>query len=84
MQKTCTIKNNMISLYHKTIKQKVMKKLVYLLVVVFAVSMTTTSCGTAKSGCGYQKAQKYNKKQSKKAHRYHSRNNRGGGVFINF
>lgn len=84
MQKTCTINFITLSLYHKTIKQRVMKKLVYLLVVVFAVSMTTTSCGTAKSGCGFQKAQKYNKKQSKKAHRYHSRNNRGGGVFINF
>ena len=82
LSKTCTIKNNIVHL-HYTIKQRVMKKLVYLLVLVFAVSMTTTSCGTTK-GCGYQKAQKYNKKQSRKSHRYHSRNSRGNGVFLNF
>ena len=82
LQKTCTIKNNIVHL-HYTIKQRVMKKLVYLLVVVFAVSLTTTSCATSK-GCGYSKAVKFNKKQSKKAHRYHKRSSRGNGVFLNF
>lgn len=62
-----------------------MKKLVLLLVVVFAVSMITTSCGTAKIGCGYSKSQKHNKKQSKKAHRYHKKQHRHNDrVFLNF
>ena len=47
-----------------------MKKLVTLLVLVMLVSLTTTSCATTSKGCGYAKAQKYNKKQSKKYHRY--------------
>jgi hypothetical protein len=59
-----------------------MKKLVYLLVVVFAVSLTTTSCGTSK-GCNYQRAVKFNKKQSKKAHRHHKHNS-NNRVFMNF
>ncbi len=61
-----------------------MKNLVYLLVVVFAVSMTTTSCGTSK-GCGYNKAMKFNKRQSHKSHRYHKHHNRGNDrMFMNF
>lgn len=61
-----------------------MKKLVYLLVVVFAVSLTTTSCGTSK-GCNYSKAVKFNKKQSKKSHRYNKRNKRNNNrMFMNF
>ena len=55
-----------------------MKKLVKLLVLVMVVSLTTTSCATTSKGCGYAKAQKYNKKQSKKYHRHYkkSRSNR--------
>jgi hypothetical protein len=70
-------------LSYNQLNKDIMKKLVYLLVVVFAVSLTTTSCATSK-GCGYGKAQKFNKKQSKKAHRYHKRSSRGNGVFMNF
>ena len=59
-----------------------MKNLVILLSLIFAVSMTTTSCGTSK-GCGYAKAMKFNQKQSKK-HNRHVAHQRSERMFINF
>ena len=71
----------MISLYHKTIKQRVMKKLVLLLVVFFMAMGTNV----ADAQCGYYKAQKRNHRTSKKAHRYHKKQHRHNDrVFLNF
>jgi uncharacterized protein HemX len=40
------------------------------LIITLALGASFTSCGTSK-GCNYQKAQKFNQKQMKKANRYY-------------
>jgi hypothetical protein len=46
-----------------------MKKILSLLLIVALVA-PMTACGTSK-GCNYQKAQKFNQKQMRKANRYY-------------
>jgi PBP1b-binding outer membrane lipoprotein LpoB len=40
------------------------------LTLILALAILATSCATS-SGCNYQKAQKYNAKQARKAARYY-------------
>jgi hypothetical protein len=41
------------------------------LIITLALGASITSCGTSK-GCNYQKAQKFNQKQMRKANRYYN------------
>lgn len=40
--------------------------------ILILIVMVATSCATSHGGCNYAKAQKYNAKQMKKAHRYYA------------
>lgn len=57
------------SLYFFIYQTKLVMKTIAL-IITLALGASITSCGTSK-GCNYQKAQKFNQKQMKKANRYY-------------